>query len=74
MCKHIKRRGQSCPRQPCSSLLCAEYVAGVGAGDRGSDSEDENKRETYDPVQPGRATVRRVSSVAGILLIIMRLI
>lgn len=54
--------------------LCRICCWGWGAGHRGSDSEDGNKRETYDPVQPGRVTVRCVSSVAGILLIIMRLI
>lgn len=67
MCKHIKRRKDSGAG---GSRAAPHFVRGLGV----SDSEDGNKRETYDPVQPGRATARRVSSVAGILLIIMRLI
>lgn len=75
MCKHIKRKKDNrAGGSRAASHFVQIMLRGLGAGDRGRVSEDGNKRETYDPVQPGRVTVRCVSSVAGILLIIMRLI
>lgn len=63
MSKHIKRgkRDNRAGGSRAAPHFVHNVLRGVGGG---------NERETYDPVPPGR----RVSSVAGILLIITRLI